>query len=185
MLDLHYNNRNLKLAIDKIIYHPEFFTCTILNWQKLLKREKYKITILEELKFLVHSNKIILYAYCIMDNHIHLIWQIKGEVHPSIIKRSFLTRTAQYFKKDLKINHPNILEYFKSTQDDRKNHFWERRALGIDLFTEKVFEQKLDYIHRNPVKANLCENKEDYKYSSASFYLTGKDYLNILTHYRA
>jgi putative transposase len=170
--------------MEKIIYHPEFFTGTILNWQKLLKVEKYKLAILEELTFLVRSNKIILYAYCIMDNHIHLIWQIKGNTHPSIIKRSFFTRTALFFKKDLIINHPNVLEYFKSSQGDRTHHFWERRPLGIDLFTDKVFEQKLDYIHDNPVKADLCKNQEDYKYSSASFYLTGKDDWNILTHYR-
>ena len=170
--------------MDKIIFHPEFFTGTILNWNKLLTPEKYKHVILEELKFLVHSSKIILYAYCIMDNHIHLIWQVKGDTNPSIIKRSFFTRTAQYFKRDLKLNDPNVLEYFKSTQQDRTYHFWERRSLGIDLFTDKVFEQKLDYIHNNPVKANLCEKQEYYKYSSASFYLTGIDYWNMLTHYR-
>ncbi|MGN6647993.1 MAG: transposase [Cytophaga sp.] len=171
--------------MEKIIYHPEFFTGTILNWQKLLKPEKYKSAILEELTFMVHSNKIILYAFCIMDNHIHLIWQFKGDKHPSIIKRSFFTRTAHHFKKDLKVNHPNVLEYFRSTQEDRKYHFWERRSLGINLFTDKIFEQKLDYIHSNPVKANLCEKEEDYKYSSAAFYLTGKDEWNILTHYKS
>jgi len=35
-------------------------------------------------------------------------------------------------------------------------NFWERNALSVELRTEKVFEQKLDYIHDNPVKAGMC-----------------------------
>ena len=46
-----------------------------------------------------------------------------------------------------------------------------------------VLEQKLDYIHNNPVKAGLCSLQEDYKYSSARFYLNNIDEFNILTHY--
>jgi hypothetical protein len=50
------------------------------------------------------------------------------------------------------------------------------------MFNRNVCEQKLDYIHFNPVKAGLCTLPEDYLYSSARFY-----YLNlessILTHY--
>jgi len=42
--------------------------------------------------------------------------------------------------------------------------------------------QKLEYIHRNPVKAGICEFPEDYKYSSAKFYLTGIDDFGFLTH---
>jgi len=170
--------------MEKIIHPPEFYTGTILNWQKLLKPEKYKNIILEKLKFLVHSNKIILYAYCIMDNHIHLIWPIAGDLNPSTIKRSFFTRTAQAIMRDLKENHPAVLTKFKSSQSDRNFHFWERRALGIELFTEYVFEQKLDYIHQNPVEAGLCLNEEEYKYSSAVYYLKGIDLWNMVSHYK-
>ena len=65
--------------MDKIIYLPTYLTPTIKDWKPLLKPEKYKNIILEKLKLLVDDNKIILHAYCIMHNHIHLVWQIKGE----------------------------------------------------------------------------------------------------------
>jgi putative transposase len=56
--------------------------------------------------------------------------------------------------------------------------------LGIDLFTEAVFIQKLDYIHQNPLKAGLCNLPEEYYYSSAKFYECGVDDFGILTHYK-
>ena len=66
---------------------------------------------------------------------------------------------------------------------DRKHHFWKRNSLMIELFTPKVFRQKLDYIHQNPVAAGLCNNAEEYTYSSASFYEVGEDCFNMLEHY--
>jgi hypothetical protein len=51
--------------------------------------------------------------------------------------------------------------------------------------SKKKFEQKLDYIHNNPLqeKWNLAKSPEEYKWSSASFYHTGIDPFGILTHY--
>ena len=168
--------------MEKIIHYPEFVTATILNWHPLLKQEKYKNLILESLRFLVKSNRIILYAYCIMDTHIHLIWQVKGDIALSVIRRDFFKYTAQQFKRDLDEYDPEVLISFASTQADRKYQIWERNTLCIDLFTDAVFDQKLNYIHYNPVAAGICLYEEEYTYSSARFYLTGEDRWNMMTH---
>ena len=76
-----------------------------------------------------------------------------------------------------------FLEQFKSTQKDRSYHFWKRRPLAIELFTNHVFEQKLNYIHENPVTACLVNNTIDYRFSSAKFYETGIDEFKILSNY--
>jgi len=72
------------------------------------------------------------------------------------------------------------------TQKDRSYHFWKRRPLSIELFSPKVFDQKLDYIHpdfnRDPVNAGIFEIPEDYTYSSARFYFDGTDSWKMLTH---
>lgn len=56
---------------------------------------------------------------------------------------------------------------------------------GIRLYARKVIEQKLDYIHNNPLqeKWNLAKRPEEYTYSSAEYYEIGIDKRNILTHY--
>jgi hypothetical protein len=47
-------------------------------------------------------------------------------------------------------------------------------------------EQKLEYIHNNPVaeKWAMCKLPEDYRWSSARFYLKGVDEFGFLTHYK-
>jgi len=164
------------------IYLPQFYTATILEWKYLLKPDKYKDVIIESLQFLVTKKKITLYAFVIMTNHIHLIWQTLPGKTPSQIQHSFLKYTAQQIKFDLIEHHPLVLERFRVDAKDRTYQFWERNSLGIDLYTHAVFMQKLNYIHWNPVKAGLCTLPEEYYYSSAKFYWTGVDEFNMLTH---
>ena len=94
-----------------------------------------------------------------------------------------MTFTAQKIKEDLKLTNPLLLETFKVDAKDRTYQLWKRNALSVDLFTPKVLQQKIDYIHANPVKAGLCLYPEDYQYSSARFYNTGVDYFKMLTKY--
>jgi len=46
-----------------------------------------------------------------------------------------------------------------------------------------MFNQKMNYIHYNPVEAELCSYPEKYKYSSAKFYETGIDEFDFLSHW--
>lgn len=76
-------------------------------------------------------------------------------------------------------------ELYRVNAKDREYQFWERNALSVDLWSQKVFEQKLNYIHDNPLqdKWRLAEFAEGYKYSSAKFYMTGVNEFGLLTHY--
>ncbi|HKZ67527.1 MAG TPA: transposase [Chitinophagaceae bacterium] len=155
--------------------YPQFITATNLEWKKLLQPEKYKNIIINSLRFLVQHKRITLFAFVIMDNHVHLIWQMQPDIDPEAVQRDFLKYTAQRIKSDLEKNHQQVLASFKVDAKDREYQFWERNALSIELRTDKVFRQKLDYLHWNPVKAGLCQLPEEYHYSSALFYETGVD----------
>jgi REP element-mobilizing transposase RayT len=163
---------------------PAFFTATNLEWKKLLEPAKYKLIIIESLRFLVRDHRIILYAFTIMSNHIHLIWQMQANRNPSVVQRDFLKYTAQKIKCDLIKSDPRFLKEFWVGSKDRKYQFWERNPLSVELRTHKVFIQKLNYIHWNPVRAGICKWPEEYLYSSAKFYETGIDNWGFLTHYR-
>jgi REP element-mobilizing transposase RayT len=164
------------------IYWPQFFTATILEWKHLLRQEKYKMVIVDTLRHLTINKKITLYAFVIMDNHLHIIWQSLPGSTPVSIQAGFMKFTARQIKLDLIEHHPLVLEKFKVNAKDREYQFWERNALGIDLYSHEVFMQKLEYIHWNPVKAGLCNLPEEYYYSSAKYYHTGIDDFGILTH---
>jgi REP element-mobilizing transposase RayT len=164
--------------------YPQFFTASIKGWYKLLEHDQYKDIIIDSLRFLVKDRRIKLYAFVIMSDHIHLIWQMQPLIRPQHVQRDFLKYTAQRIKRDLQKNHPELLTHFESDANDRTYQFWKRRALSIELRTDKVYLQKLNYIHNNPVKAGVCKLPEKYNYSSAMFYHTGVDNWRFLSHHR-
>jgi len=166
-------------------YHPQFFTATILEWKHLLKEDEYKDIIIKSLQFLTNEKSVVVYAFVIMPNHIHLIWQVPDGFKRDKIQLRFLRFTAQQMKFKLLATDRTRLEQFKVNAKDREYQFWERNALSVDLWSEAVFMQKLEYIHNNPLqdKWHLAEFPEDYRYSSAKFYETGYDEFGIITSY--
>ncbi len=163
--------------------YPQFFTSTCLEWKYLLANDNYKKIIIEDLKWLVNHHWIKIYCFVIMPNHLHYIWH----VHPSLIyqkvKGSHLRNTAQKIKNDLIVNNEQkILDQFYVGAKDRAYQFWERNPLSTDLYSPHVIQQKMNYIHANPIRKNLCQAAEDYIYSSAEYYKSGQDQFGILTH---
>ena len=58
---------------------------------------------------------------------------------------------------------------------------WQQHNHPIELSTQIMIHQKLDYLHNNPVTAGFVESPEDWLYSSAQEYYTGKKgMINIL-----
>ncbi|MDA0194535.1 MAG: transposase [Bacteroidetes bacterium] len=166
-----------------MLHGIEFFTATCLNWQPLLVPDERKDIVMDSLKFMVQDNRIWLYAFVIMPNHIHLIWRRRDDWINKNIEQMFLKFTAQQIKFRLVETAPEELELYRSTQTDRKYHFWERRPFKATMYNRKVANQKLEYIHYNPVKAGLCNLSEDYTYSSARYYELNKDDWGFITHY--
>ena len=159
----------------------EFFTATCLNWQPLLHSDKHKNIIMDSLSFLVKNNRIWLYGYVIMPNHVHILWCKQPDWLNKNVQQHFSKFTAQQLKFSL-INDEQSLDKYKSTQNDREYQFWERRTYKATMYSRTVLEQKLDYIHNNPVKAELCQLPEEYSYSSASYYMDNSEN-ELITHY--
>lgn len=162
---------------------PDFITITCLDWKPLLEEDRHKGIITDSLDFLVRKGRVVIYAFAIMDNHFHMIWQMLGEHKREDVQRDFLKFTGQHILKNFRNASSNILNEIRVNAKDRKYQVWERNSLGIPLWSAAVFSQKLEYIHYNPVKAGLCEYPEDYKYSSARFYEKNEKNWTFLTHY--
>ena len=165
-------------------YYPEYFTATILDWQHLLRNDAYKGIITDSLSYLVNNNRVKVFGFVIMSNHIHIILQVMAEHKPRDVQLSFMKFTAQMLLKDLRNKHPEVLATFRVDASDRKYQIWKRNALDVQLWSQVVFKQKLDYIHHNPVKAGICRYPEEYRFSSAAYYETGTSEWSFLTHYQ-
>ena len=171
---------------ESIIYskgHPEFVTVTCLGWKALLEDDKHKDVITSSLDFLTKQQRILVYAFVIMSNHFHLIWQMLGDHKRDDVQRDFLKYTGQQILKILSNGNPVMLNEIRVNAKDRNYQVWERNSLGISLWSKPVFNEKLEYIHFNPVKAGLCQYPENYKYSRARFYeMNEKDWVFLSHH---
>ncbi len=85
----------------------------------------------------------------------------------------------------MKKSDENLLKRFIVNIADRKYQFWQRNTLDIEVFSEKMFDQKLAYIHNNTLQKHwkLVEDPVKYKYSSAFYYEKNIDEFGILTNY--
>ena len=165
-----YNSTNL-------IY---FFTATIHKWLPLLAADENNSLIINYLKKLSDEGFIKVYAFVIMPNHLHLIWQqnkLNGKETP---QGSFLKYTAHEFLKSLKAQSQSYL--YEVNAANKKHEIWQRDSLSIEIFNRQVAVQKLSYIHFNPVSGKWClaKNDIDYYWSSARFYETGNDEFGFL-----
>src|SRR5882672_2412503 len=78
---------NLPAAMIKS-YYAEFFTATILNWQKLLHNDLFKQIIVDSLQWLVKEKRYAVYAFVIMPNHMHLLWCIAPGLEREMVQGS-------------------------------------------------------------------------------------------------
>ncbi len=167
-------------------HYPQFVTITNNNWLPILKNDYHKDIIIEALRKRVYNQQISIYAFVIMSNHMHLIWQLHDGINKADFQRDLLKFTSRSILWFMRMNNDSLLPLLEVNAVDRKFQVWKRNSLSIDLYTEKVFIQKLNYIHLNPVKEKwqLAALPELYKYSSAGFYENGVDSFGILTHFK-
>ena len=99
----------------------------------------------------------VLYAYCIMSNHLHLLIQERTEGISEIIKRLGVSYAHYYNKKY-----------------DRNGHLFQDRFKSEPVNDMAYFVTLLRYIHQNPVKAGLTDNPLDYPWSSWQEYVPHK-----------
>ncbi|GIL21739.1 MAG: transposase [Bacteroidota bacterium] len=163
--------------------HAEFLTVTCLEWKHILQEDRFKDIITNSLTYLTSTNRVTVYAFVIMSNHFHLIWQVMGDHQHADVQRDFLKFTGQQILKILRNENSPMQQELLINAKDRKHQVWERNSLGVPLWSPKVFNQKLEYIHNNPVRAGFCQYPEDYKYSSARIYMKNENDWVFLTHY--
>jgi REP element-mobilizing transposase RayT len=152
-----------------------YMTFQIVGWVDLFTRKSYRDIIIDSLKFCQKNKGLTLYAYVIMSNHMHLMAQNENSNLEGIV-RDFKNHTAKSFLIALNANEESrkdwmkmVFEYHAKYQR-QSNQIWTHENHSEYIYSQKFIEQKLDYIHNNPVRAGIVLNPEDYLYSSARNY---------------
>jgi REP element-mobilizing transposase RayT len=169
-------SRNYKFHNPDGVY---FISFAVVEWLDVFTRNEYKDIVLNSLRYCQQEKGMEIFAWCIMTSHIHLIFRSAGEQKPELLIGDFKRFTSKAIVKAI-IENPKesrkdfLLDQFRkagiSTSNVNQYQFWRHDNHPIELWSNKVIDEKIDYVHKNPVEAGLVFRAEDYIYSSAVDY---------------
>lgn len=174
-----------KISDQNSIY---FLTITVVHWIDLFTRKDYKIIITDSLNYCIKRKGLDVFAWVLMSNHLHLMVKAKEGFVLSHIIRDFKKFTSkQIANKILEIGESRrewLLDKFafeaKRIGRAKNYKIWTDDNHAICLDKTEWIEQRLNYIHDNPVRQLIVQNPEDYLFSSAVDYADGKGYVEII-----
>lgn len=137
------------------------------NQQSIFLDEEDRIQYLKRLKRYKERFKLEIYAYCLMTNHVHLLIYDNGQDISKVMQGLNLSY-VMYFNKKY----------------NRSGHLFQDRFKSVMAKQDSYFVGVSKYIHLNPVKANIVERAQDYKWSSMSIYLGERDIYQIIDSQR-
>jgi REP element-mobilizing transposase RayT len=152
--------------------HPHFITCTVLHWIPIFTNSESVNIVLESLKYLQANHNLKLYAYVILENHLHLVAS-SDDIAKDIAR--FKSFTAREIINLLKTkNVKTILEqlefYKKAHKVDREFQLWQEGMQPKLIQSEQMMLEKINYIHNNPLKRGYVDEAKHWRYSSARDY---------------
>lgn len=156
-----------------------FVTTSADNHIHIFNREAVIRVLLDSLDFLRANNRMSLFAFVIMPNHIHFIARFGRKHTLSDTLRDFKRHTARQIINQLRArDRSSMLARLQDLNQDWRQTYkvWEDGYDAREVFSPWFLEQKMDYIHYNPCQPHwkLAALPEDYPWSSARYYLADK-----------
>ncbi|MDR2474118.1 MAG: transposase [Tannerella sp.] len=162
-----------------------FLTFQIVGWADIFTRQIYRDIVVESLSYCQTNKGLILYGFVIMSNHIHLLAQSKTGNMSGFV-RDFKHFTSKKIMENIDSAKESrrewlkmIFEYHGRFKPTQTNQVWTHQNHAEEIYTSKFIEQKLNYIHENPVRAGWVEQAHEYLYSSAKNYAGMSAVLNV------
>lgn len=165
-----------------------YVTFAVINWIDVFTRREYIEILLSSLQFCQKEKGLEIYAWCIMSSHVHFILGTEGKNKLEDIVRDFKKYSSVQICRAIESNPVEsrrewLLWMFKRAAAKTNKHvkycFWQNEYHPIELSDNNMMDQKLEYIHMNPVVAGLVEEPWHYTYSSAKDYTGMKGLLKI------
>ena len=151
---------------------PHFITCTILHWIPIFTRTQSTDIIFQSLKYLQQTDNLKVHAFVILENHLHLVAS-SDDLAKSM--RKFKAHTAkEIINLLLKENVKTILEqlafYKKAHKQDTTYQLWQEGIQAKQILNDKMMNERINYIHNNPIKRGYVDEAVHWRYSSARDY---------------
>jgi len=151
-----------------------FVTFTIIDWLPIFINTEPVGIKNESLRYCINNKNLCIHAYVIMPNHIHL------NVFDSNFDNDRLGKTLTNFRKftgnklantiDNTLAESLSLVIRRKGLTDRIRQVWQPGWHGEGLVSEAFLLQKMNYIHKNPVRKGFVKFPEHWIHSSAGYW---------------
>jgi putative transposase len=165
-----------------------FVSFATINWIDVFTRREYNDIVVDSLRYCQQHKGLEVYAWCLMTSHAHLIISSETE-NLSGILRDLKRHTAKELLKAIRKNGQEsrrewLLWMFEQAgrhnAHNEQYQFWQQGNHPIELHSNELRQQRLGYLHRNPVLAGFVDAPEDFLYSSARNYAGRPGLLDVL-----
>lgn len=172
-------------------HNPEgvyFISFATVGWADVFTRIVYKEVFVESLRHCQQHKGLGLFGWCLMTNHAHLLARASGGHRLNEIIRDLKKFTSKQLIRAIEENPQEsrkewLLSMLRNAgahnPNNRKYQFWRQDNHPVECYTTDATQQKLDYIHNNPVVEGIVQYPEEYIYSSASNYANGSGLLKV------
>jgi putative transposase len=158
-----------------------FTTSTVVGWSDVFTRELYKMILLDSIRYCQLNQGLVIHAWVLMTNHFHTICSCKEGKELGSIWRNSKSFTAMKLI-DAIINNPiesrkeQLLHTFeeaaRKSSSNTRFKFWEHENHPVLLESTEMYNERLNYLHWNPVKAGFVAEPWHWLFSSALNYFT-------------
>ncbi|GAB3200455.1 REP element-mobilizing transposase RayT [Pontibacter aydingkolensis] len=164
-----------------------FVSFAVVYWIDVFTREEYFALLTDSLDYCRKNKGMEIYAWCIMPSHVHLIFRANDN-NPSVLLKELKTYTSKQLQKAIAEHNQESRKKWMlwlmeraglKNSNVKHRQFWQQHNKPIELWSPAVIDQKIDYIHNNPVEAGFVSEPEHWKYSSAVDFSGGKGLLEI------
>ncbi len=161
--------------------HVYYVTTNVYRRLRLFTRPSLVLPLLDSLNFYRHKYTFKLLGYVIMPDHLHLLVWPQDPEQMGAFMRDFKKFTAVRLIRQVEVERDHkLLAAFEAAgsetgRSDRK--VWQDSYWDLNIYTERFLRQKLNYMHRNPVRSRIVEHPEAYPYSSYRNYVLGDEAL--------
>ncbi len=164
-----------------------FLTLTVVDWIDVFTRKNHKVTLVESLEYCQKNKGLVIFAWCLMPSHLHMIARAEDGTNLSDILRDFKKFTSKKIIEQINDEAESRREWmldrfeFAGRHNNKiKNYkFWQDGNHPVELTNYNFIQQKLQYIHNNPVVEGFVQNPEEYLFSSARNYAEMLGLINV------
>ena len=157
--------------------HVHFITTSTYRRARLFDFERFRRIFARSLGDVRDALRFKLIGYVLMPEHFHILLWPGDQANPSEIVRSLKIRTAMQILKELRDANRqpwysrmlSKLVLPETVHSPATYRIWQRRFYDMNICSERKLQEKLTYIHNNPVKRRLVESADKWPWSSFGY----------------